>query len=52
MYKYRITFFFSNNTDRSFEYYDLLDILYDLNYNLSLLDNSCDYWLIERINYE
>lgn len=52
MYKYRITFFFSNKTDRSFMYYNLLDILYYLNYDLSLHNNSCDYWIIERINYE
>ena len=49
LFYYEITFYFTNNTERSFQYYDLLDILYDLKHDLSNLDNSCEFWIIERI---
>lgn len=50
--KYKITFYFPNKTTKSFNYSNLNDILYDLQYDLCLHDNSCEYWIIERINYD
>lgn len=52
--KYCITFYFPNNTTRSFHYRNLDDIYYDLNFDLSLHVNSCLYYNIiyMGVNYE